>query len=186
MHITMHEDEIALFSALLLKSRSYFEFGIGGSTCLAARLVDGPVYGIESSQEWIDKVTEELPADADVNLRYIDIGETGDWGTPTSREAEHRFPDYSRAIADPSLPQIDFCLVDGRFRVACFLEALRAIPGDGVVAMHDYTSRPNYHLVEEFARPIACAREFQAFVRRNDCDLIALEQQIQAYRLEWE
>lgn len=185
MKIAMRPAEVALFSALLDSATSYFEYGIGGSTYLASTLVKGSIYGIDSSVEWIDKVRAELDDTTDVTLRHVDIGEIGEWGRPVSREAEDRFPDYSRAIHQADVAAIDFCLVDGRFRVACFLEALRTLDSDAVIAMHDYSSRRRYHVVERFARPIARARDFSAFVRRRDCDMAALGRTLEARRLEW-
>lgn len=185
MKITMHPEEIDLFSSLLVQSKGYFEFGIGGSTCLAAKLTSGPIVGVESSKEWIDKVLDEIPIKADVKLKYVDIGQVGNWGTPTSRDAEDRFPNYSRAIRDPENPEIDFCLVDGRFRISCFLEALSHLHSDAVLAIHDYTSRPHYHSVEQFARPIARCRELNVFVRRRDCDMVKLVDHAEAHRFDW-
>ena len=40
---------------------------------------------------------------------------------------------------------VDVAFVDGRFRVACALRALRHVaPGVGVVVVHDWTERPAY------------------------------------------
>lgn len=185
LKVAMRPVEVALFSALLSRSQSYFEYGIGGSTFLASQLVQGPIHGIDSSVEWIDNVRAEVGDNPDVTLRHVDIGEIGEWGRPVSREAEDRFPDYSRAIHQAEVDKIDFCLVDGRFRVACFLEALRTLDSDAILALHDYSSRRRYHVVERFARPIAQARDLAVFVRRRDCDMAALDRILESRRLDW-
>jgi len=146
----MQPREIALLESFLSESGAYFEFGMGGSTCLAATLVRSRIDAVDTSPEWVANVRDEigdLPAKS-VNLRYIDVGPTGNWGTPLSKDSEQKFPGYSRAILETGFSDYDFCLVDGRFRVACFLQALSHLNGDAVIAVHDYTSRPIYHLIE--------------------------------------
>ncbi|VVM22346.1 hypothetical protein BSPWISOXPB_2687 [uncultured Gammaproteobacteria bacterium] len=53
-----------------------------------------------------------------------------------------------------------FVLVDGRFRVACFLYYLATgAPGTKIV-FDDYVNRPHYHLIEEFVEPNkTCGRQ---------------------------
>lgn len=185
MKIQMHEREVDLLRDYLARSESYFEFGVGGSTCLAATLVRKRICGIDSDPRWIKQVTAAVRSDPKVNLRHVDIGPTGGWGTPLSRQAEEKFPAYSRSVLTFGDTDFDFCLVDGRFRVACFLEALNALPGDAVIAMHDYASRPHYHLVENYARPIASCQQLTMFVRRRDYDADRARQDIAQHRLEW-
>lgn len=101
-------------------------------------------------------------------------GPTVAFGAPGPGADPATFPTYSAAIDDavaeveaegkgghnnhhnrrlalaarrPSFPttRVDVALVDGRFRVACALRALRhVVPGAGVVAVHDWTERPAY------------------------------------------
>jgi len=171
MKITMHQREIALLESFLSKSISYFEFGMGGSTCLAAQLVRDRVSAIDSSVEWIEMVREAIGDNPgkQIDLRHVDIGPLGGWGTPLSRKRqEHLFHAYSLAIAGNG--RFDLCLVDGRFRVASFMQALLMAESDSVLAIHDYRVRPIYHLVEEFARPIAECQQLTLFVRRAGMD----------------
>ena len=44
----------------------------------------------------------------------------------------------------------DLVLIDGRFRVACFLHSRLAAEAGTPSLFDDYTNRPQYHLVEEF------------------------------------
>lgn len=66
-------------------------------------------------------------------------------------DAETRHPHHHNrrlalaARSGPPSTHVDVALVDGRFRVACALRALRhVVPGAGVVAVHDWTERPAY------------------------------------------
>ena len=58
----------------------------------------------------------------------------------------------------------DLVLIDGRFRVACFLHSLLAADAGTPLLFDDYTNRPHYHLVEEFC-PIAQSEGRQALFR---------------------
>ena len=44
----------------------------------------------------------------------------------------------------------DLALIDGRFRVACFLHSMLAAEAGTPLLFDEYTNRPRYHLVEEF------------------------------------
>jgi hypothetical protein len=185
MNVTMHQREIALLESFLAKSASYFEFGMGGSTYLAAQLVRERVAAIDSSVEWIDQVRQAIgnPLGKRIDLRHIDIGPLGGWGTPLSRtRQEHLFHKYSLAIEANG--HFDLCLVDGRFRIASFMQALIMAEPDTVLAIHDYQVRPKYHLVEEFARPISECQQLTFFVRRRGMDEYKAVECAEAYRLD--
>ena len=44
----------------------------------------------------------------------------------------------------------DVVLIDGRFRVACFLTSLLKSKVGAVIIFDDYSDRNHYHVVEEF------------------------------------
>lgn len=183
MKIIMHETEIELLSAFLGQSSAYFEFGMGGSTCLAARLVRQRVHAIDSSADWVEKVRQEIgTSDKEIRISTVDIGPTGNWGNPVGRSHAALFPDYSLSITRTGFVDYDLCLVDGRFRVACFLQALSTLRADAVIAIHDYTVRPAYHVVEEFARPVAGANQLRMFVRRPGIDMNRLRAVLDRHR----
>jgi hypothetical protein len=183
MKITMSEAEIGLLRRFMTSSCSYFEFGMGGSTCLAAELVTNDIHAIDSDPMWVANVRENIgETQKRISLQHIDVGPTGAWGTPIPNSGcEHLYDAYSASIAGVGT-KFDLVLVDGRFRVACVLQTLQSQRADTVVAIHDYHSRPKYHLVEDFARPICACHELYFFVRRPDFDERALESALAAYR----
>lgn len=186
MKIVMSQREIDHLENYLSQADSYFEFGMGGSTCLAAKLVRYRVAAIDSDAEWVTGVRTEIgQTDKIVDLRHVDIGQTGGWGTPISRSNQHLFPSYSKAIVDTGYSDFDLCFVDGRFRVACFLQALQFLRKDAIVGMHDYAARPAYHVVEEFARPISATQQLKFFVQRPGVDAVKLSRTLEAHRLDW-
>ena len=67
--------------------------------------------------------------------------------------------------------QPDLVLVDGRFRVACFLYSLLHMKAGGVILWDDYTNRPEYHSVERFLKPVAYHDEMAVFQITGQEDL---------------
>ena len=183
MKIIMHSREIDLFREFISLSSSYYEFGMGGSTCLAAELVRDRVHAVDSDPVWVENVRKEIGTlDKDIQLNVVNVGPTGSWGTPIGREHEHLFEDYSLSITRTGFTEYDFCLVDGRFRVACFLQAFSIMPSDSIIAIHDYSPRPQYHIIEEFARPIAGTDQLRLFVRRPGVDMNAATSMLERCR----
>lgn len=187
VQIIMTPDEVKILSSFLQETDHYYEFGMGGSTWLASGLVRESITSVESDKQWVENVKNELKdCSLELNLQHIDIGPTGGWGTPMNRSCEHLFPNYSRSILRANTDLIDFCLVDGRFRVACFLNALLCLRHDSIIAIHDYTVRPNYHLVEQFARKISAVNTLAFFVRKPDMDIRKISKLISQYETNYD
>lgn len=187
MKIIMHPKEIDLFKEFISLSSSYYEFGMGGSTCLAVELVKDRIHAVDSDPVWVDNVRTEVEKwDKDIQMNVVNVGPTGSWGTPIGRDHEDIFQEYSLSITRTGYTDYDFCLVDGRFRVACFLQALLTMPADSVIAIHDYSPRPQYHVVEEFARPIAGTEQLRLFVRRPGVNMHTVSSMLERYRKNWE
>lgn len=140
-----------LFKKLLLQSEFYGEYGCGKSTIWAARNSHAKVFSVDTSQEWISRVTTILDRpDHSVVVEWVDVGPLGDWGYPTTYTDRHNFSLYTDSIWRHPQGKPDTVLIDGRFRVACFLLSLvRSEPGTKII-FDDYTNRARYHLAEEF------------------------------------
>jgi hypothetical protein len=86
---------------------------------------------------------------------------TGHWGRPIGlRSPSASRLEKFRRYSDPPPECLeggrtpDFVLVDGRFRVACVLKAIRMLQHERgwTIAMDDYGDRPHYGVIgEEFA-----------------------------------
>jgi len=138
-------------------SKSYLEFGSGGSTFLALTKTDIPfVVSVESDMAWLDHLREWdciVANEADNRLRFlhVNIGKTGNWGVPVEPDKKDLFPNYSVApFAIDSKTRFDSVFIDGRFRVACALQTILHSDTDTKILMHDYTVRPNYHIILQF------------------------------------
>lgn len=148
--VLMFEDEKALFDAVLSTGVNFFEFGSGGSTLFAFEHANlKSITTVDSDTKWLEKVKAEKPLESDVKsgrirFKHVDIGQTGKAGFPDHPGAGAG-ANYSAAIIGAK-PVPDLVLVDGRYRVACFLQTiLAAIQEDWpqlTIMIHDYHRWP--------------------------------------------
>lgn len=166
-HMSARERD--LFESFLGRAGSYMEFGAGGSTLLADRLVKGPVYSVESDPAWIEKM-RALAGGAGYERRFIfaDIGPTGRWGRPLKAPGEVDYRNYHQHVWNEIAQSFDLYLIDGRFRVACLCQALLRAGAKARFMVHDYRSRPHYHAVEAVARPVHEVEDLTVFERRAE------------------
>ncbi len=173
MNVRMDPDEKALFASLFSNVLGYAEFGAGGSTELASSLVSEFVVSVDSSVEWLDKVARAC-ADKRTKptLVHVDIGPIGDWGHPKDNSKRAVWPLYSLAPwSSTPAARADLFLIDGRFRVACFLEALVRCRDDAKIAIHDFAPRAGYHRIRPFVDEIATVGTLSVFQRRKSLDV---------------
>ena len=164
-------NDLSLWRNSLAHAESYLEFGSGGSTQHVAREHGCSIRAIESSEEWATALQHSLGKRAEVI--YIDLGETGDWGRPLSYSFRNRFITYCEAgFLNGYEP--DVILIDGRFRVACFLTCLmRANPGTRII-FDDYY-RQKYNVVEEIVVPTSKNGRQALFEVPPELDLAKVE-----------
>lgn len=149
--IVMSEREVALFERYIANATNYFEFGCGGSTILACKTghPNLSVTSIDSSQEWIDTIMKnthvaDRSAKKLLHINVVNIGPVKKWGYPdqTVEASQGAWYLYSQAISVTG-QQYDLVLVDGRFRVACVLNAFISNPNASVL-IHDFFG-PDFH-----------------------------------------
>jgi len=140
------------FKRIASRSRVYGEYGSGTSTIWMLENTSALVLSVDSSEEWTSTVRARSGHSDRLLAHWVDLGPIGRWGRPLGYSHRDRFSEYADWIWRQD-ERPDLVLVDGRFRVACFLTALyEADPGTYIV-FDDYTSRPHYHVVEEFVSP---------------------------------
>ncbi len=135
------------------------EYGSGGSTVLAAELPALKCFSVESDRKWADNLAkwigENVPNSCTV-IHYANIGPTQDWGWPRNigRLNTIRFAQYPRSVwRRRDFEHPDIVLIDGRFRVGCFLTTISKIERPVTILFDDYTEREHYRVVEQFATP---------------------------------
>jgi len=151
----------AFLEARMKACRCYLEYGSGGSTLLALRLGVPDVFSVESDRSFAEGLRAAAAGARRKGTRFwlllAEIGETGSWGRPAKAEACRNWPGYALRIweeIERAALAPDLILIDGRFRVACFLASLlKARPGT-LILFDDYTARgARYAVVERHLAP---------------------------------
>lgn len=168
----MSPAELSLLHALMGASRRYLEFGAGESTVHAAGLPSiERIDSVESSAAFIEGTLRPRPeialalAAGRLVFHVIDIGPVGQWSDPIGAAQRAQWPGYALRVFDTPSAH-DLALVDGRFRVACTLACLLHAPPECRLAIHDFWSRPEYHLLLEFLDVVDRADTLGVFVRK--------------------
>lgn len=152
----MDKESLRFFGETLTKSECYLEYGCGGSTVYASRFRNLKfILSVDTSAEWVRAIREEVLGSSEVQLYlgHIDLGEVGDWGVPKDTTRYKDFWMYSVAPWQKANEQKifpDLVLIDGRFRVSCFLYSLIAARTGTTIIFDDYFDRPEYFEVENF------------------------------------
>lgn len=184
----MTAEEGEAYLRLAREAHGVVEFGCGGSTLAAVRAGVKLMHSVETDPRWIERCTRHAEiSDAigsgRLKLHHANIGPVGDFGGPTNREFMHMWPNYHHGIWEkiPFVP--DFVLVDGRFRVATALQAaVRCRPG-ARIAVHDYTWRDDYHVLEPFFETAETVETMRIFTVPSAFRTSELVQCLSAYFL---
>ncbi len=158
-------NEINLFVKHTINSKSYLEFGCGGSTFLLAYLSNAKIFSIESDKNFIKLISQNETlaqilneSKSRIRLLHIDIGETKEWGLPKDDSKKSQYPQYSQKIfeilSQDEIDLIDTYFVDGRFRVACVMSILLHCNTNAKIIIHDFWNRQYYHSVLEFLEAV--------------------------------
>jgi hypothetical protein len=139
----MSSKEKEVFRRYLSNCSNYFEFGSGGSTYRASITPNiKTITTVESDKVFSEKIKKSLPK---IDMIYIDIGPTREFGNPSNRSKIHLWKNYPNAVKNCK-ENTDLVLVDGRFRVACALTVCLELP-DSTVIVHDFNNRLQYHCI---------------------------------------
>ena len=123
---------------------SLLQFGCGNSTLIAARQAQ-KIVSVDSDAAWLAEVGANLARAAiDFTPFHADIGPTGDHGYPAGDRRARDWPRYHVDIWRRLPASPDAVLIDGRFRVACLLQALIHCKPDCLLLFHGFNDRPAY------------------------------------------
>jgi hypothetical protein len=173
-----------MFKTLVGEAEVYGEYGVGESTVYVLENTRAQVMAVDTSSEWTAAVTSNATESLRLDVRHVDVGPTGSWGTPLSYARRENFPSYAGSIWERAVVP-DLVLVDGRFRVLCFLTSLLRAPSGTKVVFDDYVSRPEYHVVEEIIKPVELCGRQALFVVPERFDRAATEQLAAGFTLVW-
>lgn len=141
-----------MFYKYLDKAKNYFEFGCGGSTYQAAiRDNIQNIYSVDSDKEWHENVKNKLNNFSKITFLYNEMDTIKNtWGHPGPNSTKKQRLSYSNKIVNLNKSMsknIDFILIDGRFRVACCLKSFNVINNNCLIAFDDFLNRKAYHIV---------------------------------------
>lgn len=176
----MPPDVVRAFREAMSSSKCYLEYGSGGSTVMACEAKIPSVICVESDLVWLKAVREKLNGHhrpEALHLRHVNIGPTREWGYPVSEKQWRHWPLYAldcwNLCRNRNL-QPDLVLIDGRFRVSCFLATLIFAQEGCRVFFDDYADRPHYHQVERFLKPVRIIGRAAEFLIPNRKDFESL------------
>ncbi len=187
----MSEAEIGVLRECFSKAASLVEFGSGGSTLLAVRSRSlHRIWSVESDPAWIARLREHPDiVDAEqagrLHMQGIDIGMVGDYGYPQGHAMQANWPRYYETVWDDvAASGADLVLIDGRFRVACALEALARCQPHTILLIHDFWNRTPYHPVLAFTDWLGSCDSLAILRRKPALDQVKLDAVRKAYRLQ--
>ena len=79
-------------------------------------------------------------------------------------------------------------MIDGRFRVCCFLTSLKFADPGTIIIFDDYSKRPYYHYVEKYVSSFKSYGNQSLFIvpPKNELDMVSLNKDIEAFRFVME
>ena len=181
---SLFDGDDVLFKKSIEDIKVYGEYGCGLSTTWILKNTLSQVISVDSSGDWVEKVkTESRDYISRLTINHIDLGKVGDWGKPISYLKCRYFSDYTDYIWKQS-EKPKLVLIDGRFRVCCFLTSLKfAEPGTKII-FDDYVNRPFYHFIEKYVSRISEYGRQCLFIvpAKNLIDMDLLNRDIEAFR----
>lgn len=173
----MSEEERQCFRKWIPKGGRALEFGMGGSTRFFLESGIGHLTSVESDPGWFSMMCSDpfcgfFMQKKRLVLLLADIGPVQDknWGRP-SLPVKVEWLRYHQEVWTHIAPEtLDLILIDGRFRVACCCQALLRCPQNPPLLIHDFTQRPEYHVLLDFVDIIDAAGSIIVVRQKNDVD----------------
>jgi len=117
------------------------------------------IHSVDSDYRLLSLLEKKNQADAaktSFRSYYADIGPTREWGFPSSMESSDKWILYASKvwwILFKNQIHPDLILIDGRFRVACFLISCFLSRIGTYILFDDYYDRKHYSIVESYIKP---------------------------------
>ena len=167
----LFDGDDSLFKDVLKTSKIFGEYGCGLSTEWVLKNTNADIVSVDSSRDWVDKISSGNAAcKKRLKLKYIDLGEVENWGRPVGYEKSYNFINYFNWIWNQDILP-DTVLIDGRFRVCCFLTSIKYANENTKIIFDDYNNRPYYHVVEKFVKKEQTCGRQALFIVKNKNDI---------------
>eukprot|EP01083_Nonionella_stella_P084645 234367_1 len=193
LKIFMQEEEQKLLLAVAAKQSKlpnsvYLEWGMGGSTENVAPLFPS-AYSVENDPSYCEKMKkrplqQRLAKQTGHHFICRNGGPVGQWAIPKNKRT-YDSRSYVEVMDGLDVSRFDMVLIDGRFRVACALRALKYVDEKSFVVIHDFFDRPHYHVVLKFYEVVQKSKTLAVLKKRSDFDHVdekLYEEYIQDFR----
>ena len=173
-----------LFKEILKDAVVYGEYGCGKSTKWVLNNTLSKVIAVDTSGEWVKNIQNDNKSNnSRLNIHHSNLGDVGSWGYPTTYIRQNFFTDYTDYLWN-QIEKPNVVLIDGRFRVCCFLTSLKFAEEGTQILFDDYIIRAHYHFVEKYLSPIKeCGRQCLFIVPpKNNINLKELDKDINSFR----
>ena len=149
----LFDGDDSLFKDVLKTSKIFGEYGCGSSTEWVLKNTNADIVSVDSSKVWVDKISSG-------NAVY----------KKRLKLKSYNFINYFNWIwTQDILP--DTVLIDGRFRVCCFLTSIKYANENTKIIFDDYNNRPYYHVVEKFVKKEQTCGRQALFIVKNKNDI---------------
>lgn len=174
----------SLFKNIVTNCTIYGEYGVGKSTKWVINNTSAEIRAVDTSAKWIRRVMNGHSMDRRLDICHSNLGNVGFMGRPRDYSKRDDFSSYTDYLWKKD-KNPDVVLIDGRFRVCCFLTSLKFGDEGTKIIFDDYVNRPHYHIVEKYIpRSRECGRQALFIVPpKENIDIDELNNDIAAFRL---
>ena len=177
---TLFDGQDAMFKKNIIDINVYGEYGVGTSTSWVFNNTKAKILSVDTSMEWINDVKSKINSSDRAEIDWVDLGQLGDWGRPATYKKRKYFFNYIHSIwSKEDKPEL--VLIDGRFRVACFLFSLISASAGTKIIFDDYVNRKHYHVIEEFVQPIETYCRQALFIVPKELDIKNIKKTIEQF-----
>lgn len=153
--LTMPQAEAEALKRHYRGATAILEYGSGGSTVFAAAETAARLVSIESDAAWAERLRQSLSAAGlmreGIEIRHADIGPTKEWGMPKTHNDWRKYWSLPMAYwQEPARIEPELILIDGRFRLGCFLSAVLCTTRPVTILWDDYKGRGGYMAAERW------------------------------------
>ena len=124
---------------------------MGSSSVLANFIGVKKLVSVDNVKQWVEN-TENKVNNPNYKFNFVNIGDVIAWGRPKDTVPKNSWLKYSMIVQKEQEP-FDVYLVDGRFRMACALQALLHGRSNSFVMIHDF-ERDYYQVILEVTEKI--------------------------------
>lgn len=172
MKIAMPKAETQALKNIIDNAGIILEYGSGGSTIYGGKSRAKTIISTENDKEFLDKVIAEYDNSGPRLIPvHVYVGETKMWGYPINKDFQHKWPEYPVTpwyVAKKNNLDPDTIIIDGRFRVACFLYSIGHAKSGTTIFWDDYINRDSYHVIENICKPQKTFGRAAVFVKDHE------------------